>query len=80
MGRLHQKLALARGLGGVKREAPAFASDDDKRRLVILPHRMAQMDEATMHQRRALRGRDVQRQARVRESAQEAASVPPGFA
>lgn len=36
----------ARGLGGLKRDPPASASDDDKRRLAILPHRMGQMDEA----------------------------------
>ena len=41
VGRLHQKLALARGLGGgVKREPP----DDNQRRLVILP-RMPPADE-----------------------------------
>ena len=43
VGRLHQKLALARALGGgVKREPPVV--DDNKRRLVILP-RMPPADE-----------------------------------
>ena len=35
--------SLSRGLGGIKREAPI---DDDKRRLVVLPHLMTPADEA----------------------------------
>ena len=72
--------ALSRGgLGGMKREAPPSVADDDKRRLVVLPYRMT-VSCGRGRQRGALRRRDGQRQARVRNPTKKAMSVQPGCA
>ena len=78
VGHLHQKLALSRGLGGIKRESPA--PDDDKRRLVVLPYRMTPADEAHNGARYVAPRSDGERQVCVRKLAEKAASVQSGRA